>query len=137
MSAPSLACSFTAHALRCRLSVKVSNTQKITTRSLRVTIVIRIFGIYTHAQLERNFWDAVSKHISGRGKEYRKRYAVFSHCPGFPLIYVTQMHLPDEACKRARQGLCSRDVPPEQRHGCPKLADKPSDSASRGATRGR
>ena len=36
--------------------------------------VIRIFGIYTHAQLRRNFWDAVSKHVSGRGKEYRKRY---------------------------------------------------------------
>ncbi|KAI0089815.1 hypothetical protein BDY19DRAFT_86920 [Irpex rosettiformis] len=35
--------------------------------------VIRIFGIYTHAQLSRNFWDAVSKQISGKGKEYRKR----------------------------------------------------------------
>ncbi|KAI0693657.1 hypothetical protein BC835DRAFT_1352925 [Cytidiella melzeri] len=35
--------------------------------------VLRIFGIYTHAQLGRNFWDAVSQHLVGRGKEYKKR----------------------------------------------------------------
>ncbi|GJE94213.1 hypothetical protein PsYK624_103810 [Phanerochaete sordida] len=35
--------------------------------------VLRIFGIYTHAQLERPFWDAVGQHLAGKGKEYRKR----------------------------------------------------------------
>lgn len=35
--------------------------------------VIRIFGIYTHAQLARGFWDAVGQHLAGKGKEYRKR----------------------------------------------------------------
>lgn len=35
--------------------------------------VLRIFGIYTHAQLERRFWDAVGQHLAGKGREYRKR----------------------------------------------------------------
>ncbi|KAH9919768.1 uncharacterized protein BXZ73DRAFT_104876 [Epithele typhae] len=35
--------------------------------------VLRIFGIYTHAQLDRRFWDCASRHIGRRGAEYRKR----------------------------------------------------------------
>ncbi|KAI0089831.1 hypothetical protein BDY19DRAFT_992789 [Irpex rosettiformis] len=34
--------------------------------------VIRIFGIYTHAQLERD-WTYVTKYLSGKGKEYKRR----------------------------------------------------------------
>ncbi|KAI0079047.1 hypothetical protein K474DRAFT_723989 [Panus rudis PR-1116 ss-1] len=35
--------------------------------------VLRVFGIYTHAQLERRFWEAVGAQLAGKGKEYRKR----------------------------------------------------------------
>lgn len=39
------------------------------------TSVIKIFGIYTHAQLkqDKQAWHNVSKHLSGRGSEYRRR----------------------------------------------------------------
>ncbi|KAI0716097.1 hypothetical protein C8T65DRAFT_606293 [Cerioporus squamosus] len=35
--------------------------------------VLRIFGIYTHAQLDRRFWDCMSRQLERRGAEYRKR----------------------------------------------------------------
>ncbi|KAI0757678.1 hypothetical protein C8Q80DRAFT_1134850 [Daedaleopsis nitida] len=35
--------------------------------------VIRVFGIYTHAQLDRRFWDCMSRQLERRGAEYRKR----------------------------------------------------------------
>ncbi|KAH9891312.1 hypothetical protein C8Q73DRAFT_119576 [Cubamyces lactineus] len=38
-----------------------------------VTTVLKIFGIYTHAQLDRRFWDCVSRQLERRGAEYRKR----------------------------------------------------------------
>ncbi|KAL4254519.1 hypothetical protein ABKN59_003247 [Abortiporus biennis] len=42
--------------------------------------VIRVFGIYTHAQLDERLWKAVSYQLSGRGKEYRQR-CVFRNPP--------------------------------------------------------
>ncbi|KAI9068145.1 hypothetical protein FKP32DRAFT_1672451 [Trametes sanguinea] len=35
--------------------------------------VLRIFGIYTHAQLDRRFWDCMSRQLERKGPEYRKR----------------------------------------------------------------
>ncbi|KAI0353177.1 hypothetical protein OH77DRAFT_1497420 [Trametes cingulata] len=35
--------------------------------------LIRIFGIYTHAQLDRRFWDAMSRMLECQGSEYKKR----------------------------------------------------------------
>ncbi|KAI0327262.1 hypothetical protein GY45DRAFT_1428013 [Cubamyces sp. BRFM 1775] len=35
--------------------------------------VLRIFGIYTHAQLDRRFWDCMSRQLERKGAEYRKR----------------------------------------------------------------
>lgn len=37
---------------------------------------IRIFGVYTHAELEnlRQFWTRVSKHLSKQGKLYKDRW---------------------------------------------------------------
>ncbi|KAH9945568.1 hypothetical protein B0H21DRAFT_877321 [Amylocystis lapponica] len=35
--------------------------------------VIRIFGIYTHAQLDRRFWEGVGYQLGRKGKEYRAR----------------------------------------------------------------
>ncbi|KAF9493953.1 hypothetical protein BDN71DRAFT_1027051 [Pleurotus eryngii] len=36
--------------------------------------VIRVFGIYTHAQLDHSrFWDSLARHIGKKGKEYRDR----------------------------------------------------------------
>ncbi|TFY57544.1 hypothetical protein EVJ58_g6956 [Rhodofomes roseus] len=35
--------------------------------------VIKVFGIYTHAQINRRFWDGVGHQLSRRGKQYRDR----------------------------------------------------------------
>ena len=35
--------------------------------------VIKIYGIDTHAQLNRIPWDAMGQHLAGKGKEYRRR----------------------------------------------------------------
>ncbi|KAI0369978.1 hypothetical protein BV20DRAFT_945276 [Pilatotrama ljubarskyi] len=35
--------------------------------------VLRIFGIYSHAQLDRRFWDCMSRHLERKGAEYKKR----------------------------------------------------------------
>ncbi|KAH9931251.1 uncharacterized protein B0H18DRAFT_929734 [Fomitopsis serialis] len=35
--------------------------------------VIRIFGIYSHAQLNRRLWDSIGNQLGQRGKEYRSR----------------------------------------------------------------
>ena len=39
--------------------------------------VIKIYGIYTHTQLNR-IWDAMGQHLAGKGKEYRRRSDLFS-----------------------------------------------------------
>lgn len=36
-------------------------------------LVLRVFGIYTHAQLDARLWDSISSQLSRRGKEYRRR----------------------------------------------------------------
>ena len=41
--------------------------------SLTHGTVIRIFGVYTHAEIDQRFWDAMSRQMNGRGAEYRKR----------------------------------------------------------------
>ena len=35
--------------------------------------VLKIFGIYTHAQLDRRFWDCVGRQLERKGLEYKKR----------------------------------------------------------------
>ena len=40
------------------------------------TTVLRVFGIYTHAQIDGRLWSAVSQQSSGKGREYRRRYAI-------------------------------------------------------------
>ncbi|KAI0770957.1 hypothetical protein BD413DRAFT_613484 [Trametes elegans] len=35
--------------------------------------VLKIFGIYTHAQLDRRFWDNMSRQLERKGAEYKKR----------------------------------------------------------------
>ncbi|PIL29959.1 hypothetical protein GSI_07870 [Ganoderma sinense ZZ0214-1] len=35
--------------------------------------VLKIFGIYTHAQLDRRFWDCVGRQLEQKGLEYRNR----------------------------------------------------------------
>lgn len=35
--------------------------------------IIKIWGIETHASIDKRLWAAVSKHFMRRGKEYRKR----------------------------------------------------------------
>ncbi|KAI1785582.1 hypothetical protein LXA43DRAFT_1185708 [Ganoderma leucocontextum] len=35
--------------------------------------VLKIFGIYTHAQLDRRFWDCMGRQLERKGMEYKKR----------------------------------------------------------------
>jgi hypothetical protein len=65
-------------------------------------LVIRIFGIYTHAQLDGRFWDSVGHQVGRKGKEYRRRckyrnsplqkgdYLVL---PGVPPVFETISHV--------------------------------------------
>jgi len=41
--------------------------------TLVVYIVICVFGIYTHAQLDRRLWRSVGYQLAKKGKEYRDR----------------------------------------------------------------
>ncbi|KAG6831649.1 hypothetical protein H0H92_008726 [Tricholoma furcatifolium] len=35
--------------------------------------VLRIFGVYTHAQLDKRLWESIGRQLRTRGKEYRRR----------------------------------------------------------------
>jgi hypothetical protein len=41
----------------------------------QIGAVIRVFGIYTHAQLDKRLWDSMGCQLSRKGKEYQRRYA--------------------------------------------------------------
>ncbi|KAI0668726.1 hypothetical protein C8Q78DRAFT_979481 [Trametes maxima] len=43
------------------------------TPQLGTNVLIRIFGVYTHAQLDGRFWDAMSRTLECQGVEYKKR----------------------------------------------------------------
>ncbi|KAF8837940.1 hypothetical protein BDN67DRAFT_908328 [Paxillus ammoniavirescens] len=45
-------------------------------------VTIKIYGIYTHTQLNR-IWDALGQHLAGRGKEYRRR-CIYRNRPARP-----------------------------------------------------
>jgi hypothetical protein len=38
-----------------------------------LTIVIKIFGVYTHAQIDKRLWDSMGRQLGRKGKEYRDR----------------------------------------------------------------
>jgi hypothetical protein len=35
--------------------------------------VIKVFGIYTHAQIDKRFWDSMGYQLCKKGKQYRER----------------------------------------------------------------
>ncbi|KAJ3514932.1 hypothetical protein NLJ89_g2078 [Agrocybe chaxingu] len=41
--------------------------------------VIKIFGIYTHAQIDRRLWDSIGHQLARNGKEYRQRCLFRNH----------------------------------------------------------
>ncbi|SJL05193.1 uncharacterized protein ARMOST_08560 [Armillaria ostoyae] len=45
----------------------------------RETQAIKIFGIYTHAQIDNRLWSSISSQLRKKGKEYQKRCAVREH----------------------------------------------------------
>ncbi|KAH8981166.1 hypothetical protein EDB86DRAFT_3107306 [Lactarius hatsudake] len=38
---------------------------------------IKVFGVYTHAQLDKRLWDSMGHQLSRKGKEYQRRYVIF------------------------------------------------------------
>ncbi|KAF8139769.1 hypothetical protein EV363DRAFT_1310578 [Boletus edulis] len=57
-------------------------------------LVIKIYGIYTHTQLNR-IWDAMGHHLAGKGKEYRRR-CIFRNPPAHPDVYFPACFPPEE-----------------------------------------
>ncbi|KIM81676.1 hypothetical protein PILCRDRAFT_88881 [Piloderma croceum F 1598] len=58
------------------LSVEVPIYEAKMTRDQCLVVerqVLHIFGIYTHAQLDRRLWDSMGTQLARKGKEYRKR----------------------------------------------------------------
>ena len=55
-------------------NVKVRSTCMLLITSKSINVVLRIFGIYTHAQLDRRFWDYVGFQLGRKGKDYKTRY---------------------------------------------------------------
>ncbi|PBL01521.1 hypothetical protein ARMGADRAFT_984178 [Armillaria gallica] len=45
----------------------------------RETQAVKIFGIYTHAQIDNRLWSSISGQLRKKGKEYQKRCAVRKH----------------------------------------------------------
>ena len=61
-----------------RLNVKVHKIpSRLEDYGLFICVAIRIFGVYTHAQLHRRkkFWNDVAKDLGRQGETYRNRYA--------------------------------------------------------------
>ena len=56
-----------------RSTVKVRPIRLARVNALNLHTVIRVFGIYTHAQLDRRLWDLVGYQLSRTGKEYQRR----------------------------------------------------------------
>ena len=50
----------------------MSTLRKITT----TVLVIKIFGIYTLAQINKRFWDSMGHQLSKKGKTYRDRCTI-------------------------------------------------------------
>ncbi len=41
---------------------------------LTVLQAVKVFGIYTHAQIDNRLWSSVSSQLRKKGKEYQRRY---------------------------------------------------------------
>lgn len=35
--------------------------------------VLRVFGVYTHAELDRHPWELLGRHLASKGVEYKRR----------------------------------------------------------------
>ncbi|KAG6332615.1 hypothetical protein ID866_6474 [Astraeus odoratus] len=64
--------------------------------STSLSEVIKIYGIYTHTQLNR-IWDAMSHHLAGKGKEYQQR-CTYRNPPAHPgdNVYAPATFPPEE-----------------------------------------
>ncbi|KAM5542268.1 hypothetical protein V8D89_004141 [Ganoderma adspersum] len=60
-------------ALSDKVNMLLIRKRDVADRSLTRLKVIRIFGVYTHTEVDQRFWDAMSRQLNGRGAEYRKR----------------------------------------------------------------
>ncbi|KAH7337987.1 hypothetical protein B0J17DRAFT_706450 [Rhizoctonia solani] len=74
--------------------------------------IIRIYGVYTHAQLDNRLWSLISHyHIGRRGKEYRRR-CLYRETPRAPGQNVTlPAHFPYEDTENPEDS--SPPIPPE------------------------
>ncbi|KAJ7725516.1 hypothetical protein DFH07DRAFT_853912 [Mycena maculata] len=75
---------------------------------------IKIFGVYTHAQIARvSFWDTMGRELGKRGKEYKDRCA-FRKAPHHAGDHVfSPSTFPAPAEVRALPPGCAPDLPPD------------------------
>ncbi|KAK7064824.1 UvrD-like helicase ATP-binding domain-containing protein [Favolaschia claudopus] len=75
---------------------------------------IKIFGVYTHAQIGRvSFWDSMGRELGKKGKEYKDRVA-YRKRPTHAGDYVfSPSTFPAPAEARALPTTCTPDLPPD------------------------
>ncbi|EPQ61193.1 hypothetical protein GLOTRDRAFT_135727 [Gloeophyllum trabeum ATCC 11539] len=66
--------------------------------------VIKVFGVYTHAQMDDRLWDYVGHQLSSRGREYRRRCA-FRNRPAVTgdNVYTPASFPPQEMLPQAQE----------------------------------
>ncbi|PBK79871.1 hypothetical protein ARMGADRAFT_1021286 [Armillaria gallica] len=58
------------------------------------TQAVKVFGIYTHAQIDNRLWSSVSSQLRKKGKEYQRRCAVRGHADQAPKDIFTPTFFP-------------------------------------------
>ncbi|KAK0245300.1 P-loop containing nucleoside triphosphate hydrolase protein [Armillaria nabsnona] len=58
------------------------------------TQAVKVFGIYTHAQIDNRLWSLISSQLRKKGKEYQRRCAVRGHADQAPKDIFTPTFFP-------------------------------------------
>jgi hypothetical protein len=49
-----------------------------------IVTVLRMFGIFTHSQMDKRMWELVAANISRRGNEYRQKFVMPQTAQRYP-----------------------------------------------------
>lgn len=72
-------------------------------------LVIKVFGIYTHAQLHNRPWDSIGRQLGKKGKEYRRRCVDYFSCGLFFLTNCPDVCI--EINRATVETMCSSLLP--------------------------
>ncbi|TFK22063.1 hypothetical protein FA15DRAFT_623047 [Coprinopsis marcescibilis] len=74
--------------------------------------VIKIFGVYTHAQIDKRFWDSMGYQLSKKGKQYRERCKFRNRPHDIGDYVVSPASFPPQA-KEEKDALIIPELPKE------------------------